>query len=176
MKPIYALSLLILSATGQNYKSCSSYLNGSFEFPHLIIPVDSAAPTYAPGTSFFGQVTSTISSIFNFDFSPSSQGRTCSLWFLFPKLDNYSFSGDGRVGFSRLAAPAALYTIYANSPPIQEQLPYVTLVPRSQYLLTSFECPAGQAIAFRMDNWGTTYLKYFQDYNPPAIGLYITIC
>lgn len=42
------------------------------QFPHLIIPVDSSMPNEAPSTSYFGEVTPTISSIFNFDI-PSSE-------------------------------------------------------------------------------------------------------
>ncbi|EER45506.1 conserved hypothetical protein [Histoplasma capsulatum var. duboisii H88] len=173
MKPIFALFLLILSVAGQvnNTKSCPSELTKGFEFPHLIIPIDSEAPDVARGTSYNGKITPTVSSIFNFDIPSAiniNQTLTCSLWFLFPER-NYRFSGDGLVKFSRLEAPATLVTSYANAPAVQEELQIATLVPGRKYNVTSFECPAGQAIAFRLDNAGSTELDYFQDYNEPPL-------
>ncbi|OAX80997.1 hypothetical protein ACJ72_04661 [Emergomyces africanus] len=149
-----------------NSKSCPGELIKDFEFPHLIIPIDSEAPAVARGTSYNGTITPTVSSIFNFDIPYASQGLTCDLWFLFPER-KYLFSGDGMVKFSRLAAPAMLTTSYANSPVVQEELQSTTLIPGQKYNVTSFECPAGQAIAFRMDSAGSTELNYFQDFNNP---------
>ncbi|PGH31821.1 hypothetical protein GX50_05425 [[Emmonsia] crescens] len=181
MKPIYALFLLALGTNSQKYnpaarrnigqqnvtKSCPGDLTGGFEFPHLIIPIDSEAPDVARGTSYNGTITPTVSSVFNFDIPSASQGLTCNLWFLFPER-NYLFSGDGMVKFSRLVAPATLATSYANVPATQEQLQAAALIPGQKYNMTSFECPAGQAIAFRMDSAGSTELNYFQDFsNPP---------
>jgi hypothetical protein len=63
---------------------CPTNLNGIFQSPHLIIPIDSSNPNRGPGTSYFGEVTPTISSIFNFDIPASDTGKACSLVFLFP--------------------------------------------------------------------------------------------
>ncbi|PGH10261.1 hypothetical protein GX51_00018 [Blastomyces parvus] len=168
MKPILALALLILSAAGQDNKTCPADLAGRFEFPHLIIPVDSQTPETAAGTSFFGTVTSNVSSIFNFDVPANAANLTCSLWFLLPQTDNYQFAGDGAVKFSQLASPANLGTTYANAPPVQAELQTVKLAVGDQFLVATLPCPAGQSATFRMDNAGSTELNYFQDYNPPG--------
>ena len=39
-----------------------------------------------------------------------------------------------------------------------------------------FPCPAGTAVSFELKASGDTHLKYFQDWNPSPIGLYITKC
>ncbi|PGH04522.1 hypothetical protein AJ79_07048 [Helicocarpus griseus UAMH5409] len=187
MKPIYALPLLALGASSQRYKSpllnaarravtypygqvnftktCSADLT-NFEFPHLIVPIDSQNPDTVRGTSFNATVSPTISSVFNFDIPNSASGLTCTLWFLFPDRDSI-FSGDGIVRFSRLAEPATMGTTYNNVPPVQEQLSDVLLSPGRNYNMTSFECPANQKIAFRMDSGGSTVLNYFQDSRDP---------
>ncbi|OJD17464.1 hypothetical protein AJ78_02437 [Emergomyces pasteurianus Ep9510] len=190
MKPIYVLFLLALGANSQTYKSplvnraaprnvahslgglqndtksCPGELTKNFEFPHLIIPIDSEAPDVARGTSYNGTIMPTVSSIFNFDIPYASLGLTCNLWFLFPERI-YLFRGDGMVSFSRLVAPAMLTTSYASAPAVQEQLQSAALIPGQKYNVASFECPAGQAIAFRMDSAGSTELNYFQDFNNP---------
>src|SRR5579871_2367270 len=84
---------------------CPTNLNGPYQFPHLIIPIDSSNPSLAPGTSYNGKVSGTISSIFNFDFPESYAGKTCSLMFLFPpqsqlQTSSYTFSGNGGIDFS----------------------------------------------------------------------------
>ncbi|PMD16270.1 hypothetical protein NA56DRAFT_753356 [Hyaloscypha hepaticicola] len=42
---------------------CPTNLNGAYEYPHLIVPIDSSNPEKAVGTSYFGKVSSSISSI-----------------------------------------------------------------------------------------------------------------
>ncbi|KAJ5621356.1 hypothetical protein N7528_006139 [Penicillium herquei] len=159
-------------SSGSSGTSCGTTLtSGSFEFPHLIIPIDSNSPNTASGTSFNGEVTSTISSIFNFDIPASDSGKTCSLVFLFPEkadlqTSSYTFSGDGKVNFSELSKAASSSTTYNNAPSVSNNLGDVTISPGNSYVISTFSCPAGQAIAFEMKNAGTTNLDYFQDYNP----------
>ena len=59
--------------------SCPLDLDADFEFPHLIIPVDESQPDLAPGTSYNGKVSNTVSSLFNFDIRPEYSGKQCSL-------------------------------------------------------------------------------------------------
>ncbi|EEH47039.1 hypothetical protein PABG_11168 [Paracoccidioides brasiliensis Pb03] len=187
MRPIYALFLLALGVNGQRYKSsfvntarrddpapmqgeppktCPGELTQGFEFPHLIIPIDSTAPDKALGTSYNGTATPTISSIFNFDIPSSSKGMSCSLWFLFPQR-NFLFKGDGAVKFSRLAKAATTNTSFANAPALKDQLLERKLSPGGNSNVTNFECPAAEKIAFRMDSVGSTELSYFQDSSSP---------
>ncbi|KAG5924690.1 hypothetical protein E4U61_007365 [Claviceps capensis] len=65
-------------------KDCPANLDGAYEFPHLIIPVDKSNPDKAYGTSFFGEVTPSRSSISNFDIPVSDRNKTYTLILLFP--------------------------------------------------------------------------------------------
>ena len=161
--------------------ACPSNLNGEFQFPHLIIPVSESSPNEAPGTSFNGEVTADISSIFNFDIPESYSGEQCTLVFLFPEqsqlvTSSFTFSGSGAIDFAELSSPATASTSYANMPSVAKDLGTVTVAPGNSYSIATFSCPAGQTIAFELSAVGTTSLTYFQDYNPSPIGLYITAC
>lgn len=164
-------------------EGCPANLDGTYEFPHLIIPVDSSNPDNAPGTSYFGEVTSTVSSIFNFDIPPEDDGKTCTLVFLFPnqsdlETSSFTFSGDGVIDFTYLDSPATQSTTYNNQPGVWADLGDKTVSPGHSYSIYTFDCPAGEAIAFEMSAAGAcdTDFNYFQDYNPSPIGLYITVC
>ncbi|KAI0813676.1 ubiquitin 3 binding protein But2 C-terminal domain-containing protein [Xylaria sp. FL0064] len=163
--------------------SCPGTLSGTYQYPHLIIPVDSSNAKLAPGTSYYGQVTSTISSAFNFDIPQSYAGKTCTAVFYFPTQDqlqtsSFSFSGSGAVEFSRLSGPVSAATSYVNLPGVSRSYGQQTIAPGNAYTLTSFPCPAGESVAFEMSaaqGDSSTNLRYFQDYNPCPIGLYITV-
>lgn len=163
-------------------KTCPTTLtSGSFEFPHLIVPISSAAPNKAFGTSFNGEVTPTISSIFNFDIPQTDAGKTCSLVFLFPnkadlKTSSFTFSGDGKIDFEQLVSPATTSTTFNNAPAVAKNLGELTVSPGHSFVVSTFACPAGKKIAFEMKNAGTTHLEFFQDFNPAPIGLFITTC
>ena len=122
------------SGTQSSSGSCPTDLSGNYEYPHLIIPVDSSKPDNAPGTSYNGTVTSSISSIFNFDIPSSDAGKTCSLVFLFPNKEDletssYSFSGDGKIDFASLESTASASTTYNNAPAVKEDLGEFTVSP-----------------------------------------------
>ncbi|KAL4784826.1 ubiquitin 3 binding protein But2 C-terminal domain-containing protein [Aspergillus varians] len=166
------------SSSGGN---CPADLSGNYETPHLIIPVDSSSPDYAPGTSYNGSVTSTISTIFNFDIPASDAGKTCSLVFLFPKQEDletsaFSFSGDGKVQFGALESPAQQDTSYNTAPAVAHDYGVFTVAPGNAYVISTVECPAGQSVGFEMTNSGSTNLDFFEDWNPSPIGLFITVC
>ncbi|KAJ6049739.1 uncharacterized protein N7446_006933 [Penicillium canescens] len=162
--------------------NCETTLtSGNFEFPHLIVPIDSKSPDTAFGTQFNGTVTSTISSIFNFDIPQSDSGKTCSLVFLFPELkdlvtSSFSSSGDGKIDFSKLSKPADTQTTFNNAPSVSQDLGDITVSPGNSFVVSTFSCPAGEAVAFEMKNAGSTDLNFFQDFNPSPIGLFITVC
>ncbi|KKY25165.1 putative gpi anchored cell wall protein [Phaeomoniella chlamydospora] len=162
-------------------KSCPTNLSGNYQYPHLIVPVSSANPDKEYGTSYNGTITpNDISSIFNFDIPSSYSGETCSLIFLFPEqsqleTSSYSYSGDGKVDFSSLSGTATTSTDYANQPSVASDLGTFTVSPGHSYLISTFSCPAGQAVSYKLSS-SSTNLNYFQDYNPSPIGLYITSC
>merc|ERR1712113_256314 len=101
---------------GGNGKACATTLNeGSYETPHLIVPVNKDSPDESYGTSYFGQVNSTTSSIFNFDVPYDYEGKTCSVVFLFPNKEaletaNYDYSGSGSMSCDKLESAATEQT------------------------------------------------------------------
>ncbi|KAF1817042.1 hypothetical protein P152DRAFT_469536 [Eremomyces bilateralis CBS 781.70] len=156
-------------------------LSGPYEAPHLIIPVDSSKPDEVPGTSYFGQVTPTVSSIFNFDIPESYAGSKCSIIFLFPErsrleTSNYTISGTGEVQFGLLDSPASEQTSFNTSPKIKTDLGKEMLAPGNSYQIETLECPAGETIAISMVSSKGTDFEWFEDYNPAPIGLWVTKC
>ncbi|KAL8980217.1 MAG: hypothetical protein Q9205_004637 [Flavoplaca limonia] len=162
--------------------ACPANLNGDFEFPHLIVPVDKNQPDAALGTSFNGLITPTVSSLFNFDFPASLQGRTCSLVFLFPTRDqlqtsNYTLSGSGGFLVERLKEPADSTTSFNNQPEVNVTVNTIPSVqPGNSYVLGFGGCFSNVRIGYKVSATGSLDLDYFQDYNPAPIGLYVTVC
>jgi hypothetical protein len=160
---------------------CPTNLNGAYEYPHLIVPIDSINPTNVVGNSYFDEISLTISSIFNFDIPASDLGKTCSLVFLLPtkaQLTTSSFilSGNGGLGFSLLNGVATSTTSYSNAPSVKNDYGVTIIAPGNSYSIATFPCPAGTTISFELRAGGEIFLNYFQDYNPSPIGLYITKC
>ena len=143
----------------------------SQQFPHLIVPINSAKANKAYGTSFNSTVGETTLSIFNFDIPPSAKGKTCNLEFLFPtqsqlETSAYTFSGIGKFKFAILEGVATKSTTYANAPKLSHDFGTFTLKPGSAVQLGGHACPAGAAMSFLMSPVGNSSLNYFQDSNP----------
>lgn len=152
-------------------KTCPAALSGTYEYPHLIIPVDSKQPDKAAGTSYNGTVSGTVSSLYNFDIPSSDSGKTCSLVFLFPKQSQletsaFEFSGNGGVDFAMLKGPASSGTTYNNKPGVATDYGVTKVAPGNSYTIATFPCPGNTAVGFQLSASGDTYLNYFQDYNP----------
>jgi hypothetical protein len=161
--------------------SCPVDLHGTYEYPHLIVPVNSDSPDKAYGTSYNGKVDKTTCSIFNFDIPYSYSDKQCSVVFLFPEqkdlvTSSYTISGSGQTSFSKLSKAADENTSYANKPSKESELAKLTVAPGNSYLIASGDCAAGQKISYEMCSGGDFALDYFQDYNPSPIGLYIRTC
>lgn len=151
--------------------SCPTNLNGEYAAPHLIIPVDSSSPDNAPGTSYNGTISSSKTTLYNFDIPQSYADKTCSLVFLFPKQEDletsaFTFSGDGKIDFASLESAVTIDTSYSNMPSVKEDYGVTTVSPGNSYVISTFQCPAGQAVSYEMKNAGSTYLDFFEDYNP----------
>lgn len=168
--------------TPSSDKKCPTNLSGAYEYPHLIVPVDSANPKVAKGTSYFATISPTVSSIFNFDIKPEDAGKTCSLVFLFPKQEDletssFTFNGKGGMKVTSLTAPATEQTTYDSVPAAGKISNTISNVaPGNEYFVASMECPAGQRIGVEVSSTDGLDLYYFQDYNPSPIGAYITVC
>jgi hypothetical protein len=172
----------VAPAPSPSSSSCPTTLTaGNFEFPHLIVPVDSSSPDTAAGTKFNGKVSSTVSSIFNFDIPQSDSGKQCSLVFLFPKqkdleTSSFTFSGDGKIDVAELSEAAKTSTTFNNAPGVMKDLGDITVSPGNSVVVSTFACPAGKTVAFELKNAGSTDLEFFEDFNPSPIGLFITKC
>ena len=152
-------------------KTCPTNLNGEYTAPHLIIPVDSSSPDTAPGTSYNGTISSTLTTLYKFDVPQSYADKTCSLVFLFPKQEDletsaFTFNGDGKIDFASLESPVSEETSYSNMPGVKEDYGVTTVSPDNHYVISTFQCPAGEAVSYEMKNAGSTYLDFFEDYNP----------
>ncbi|KXL44865.1 hypothetical protein M433DRAFT_154792 [Acidomyces richmondensis BFW] len=181
--PTYKTSSETQTRPSQTYQasSCPTTLTGEWQFPHLIVPVNSSAPEKAYGTSYFGEITPEVSSIFNFDIPSSYSGMDCSLIFLFPEqsqlqTSSYTFSGSGDIDVAQLQQVATESTTYDTVPAVKKDYGEFKVSPGHSYSIATFACPASQAIAFEVKSENNTSLNYFQDYNPSPIGLYITAC
>jgi len=79
-----------IATSVQSSSSCTataltgSSTSGNYQYPHLIIPVSSSTPNTAAGTSYFGTISTNMSTIFNFDIPSSNSSSTCNLIFLLP--------------------------------------------------------------------------------------------
>ncbi|KAI7222381.1 hypothetical protein KC333_g1138 [Hortaea werneckii] len=162
-------------------KGCPGKLGKDFEFPHQIIHINSAEPDKAYGNFFNGTMTSTVSSMFNFDIPADAAGKTCSLEFMFPTQDQletsaYTISGDGKANFYTLEKPAHKSNTFNTSPKSDKYLGEYTLTPGSSSKIHSMACPAGKTIGIWMFSATGSSLNYFQDFNPcrgssPALPL-----
>lgn len=144
---------------------------GYYEYPHLILPIDAANPKTCYGTQYNGSAYGTVGSIFNFDIPISTQGKTCSIQFLFPdqstlETSSYTYSGDGVFNFAMLNGPAGSSTTFATSPKVVTDYGSFTMTPGNAYDIGSIPCPAGKATGIWLHTTGNGVFDYFQDYNP----------
>lgn len=163
--------------------NCPANLNGEYQYPHLIVPVSSANPDKAYGTSYNGTINNDISSVFNFDIPRSYEGRTCSLVFLLPdhadlQTSAYTFNGKGGITVSELSAAVDESTTYNSVPAAAvENLGAIESVKSgNSYVVASHECGAGKRQSFEFTSTGGLDLSFFEDYNPSPLGAYITVC
>ncbi|KAH9844528.1 Glycoside hydrolase [Teratosphaeria destructans] len=163
--------------------SCPANLNGAYQYPHLIVPVDSSKPTQALGTQYNGTITPTISTIFNFDIPSSYRGKTCSLVFLFPEQSQletsaYTFNNKGGITVNELSSAATQSTTYNTVPSASKSDigSISSLQSGHSYVVATYSCPAGTAQSFEFISSGGLDLEFFEDYNPSPLGAYVTVC
>ena len=170
------------SASGVSASGCPASLSGTYEFPHLIVPVSKDSPTAAGGTSYNGTFSSTLSSIFNFDIPETDSGKTCTLVFLLPTQNElvssaFTLTGSGGIDVAQLKTPATEQTSFNTIPAVESELGGPTNVtPGNEYVIASGSCAAGQTVSYEVSATGGLALNYFQDSSAAAIGFYITVC
>ncbi|KAF1951549.1 hypothetical protein CC80DRAFT_480755 [Byssothecium circinans] len=163
-------------------KHCPLDLAGPYEFPHLIVPVDSARPEEHIGNQLFALFTETICTVFNFDVHHSLAGKTCSLHWLFPtkeKLEtsdyNYRLMGEKpEMTIARLHKTAGHDTTFKT---LGDAVQIATgpVKPDVSWTAHTEKCLAGQRVSYLLCGKGFK-LKYFEDFNPSPIGLFMRAC
>ena len=151
--------------------TCPTNLKGEFQFPHLIVPVDSTKPDQALGMSYNGVIVANEDSLFLFDIPPSYSGKTCSVVFLLPmkkdlQTSSYDLMGSGAIDFAQLEKNINQGTTWNNKGPLAKDFGVTTVAPGSASVIATFSCPAGKQVSYQLSSSGGTSLKYFQDYNP----------
>ena len=140
--------------------------------------MDSSQPDTPLGNGYNAEVSSTLSTIFNFDIPSSYAGETCTLVFAFPSqsqltTSSYNATGSGSIDFAQLSGPATQTTTASNVPTVMSDLGAQAVSPGNSYTITSGPCAAGQTVTYEMSSIGGYSLEYFQDYNECPIGLWV---
>ena len=155
---------------------------GSFEFPHLIIPISKSNPASTYPNTYFPNITpGDVSTVFNFDIHGS--GQNCELGFYFPRQDqltssSFTFSGPGTFTFSiSVPGPGAQEgtTSWSNQPSASNSNGFpktIILQPGNYHSLIMGACVPGLA-SLTISSVDTCF-TWFQDFNPCAIGPFIT--
>lgn len=165
--------------------SCGTLLVPGYLFPHPIIPVDSREPNTPQGNSYNGNVSNTISSVFNFDIPPMDSDKTCSLIFLLPSEKSFTLKGTGGISVTQVQ-PATDNTTFADviqQTSLENNVGAVNSVERDgTYVISKGSCRdiAGKAVGYLVSAIKGTRsslgLEWFQDSGEPPIGLYMNIC
>ncbi|KAG9666699.1 hypothetical protein KCU99_g9644, partial [Aureobasidium melanogenum] len=169
-------------ASGTSGNVCATTLTGAYQTPHAIIPVNKNSPSTSYGTQYDAYISSSNSTIFNFDIPSSYAGKQCTVIFLLPNksqlaTSDFSLSGAGGITFDQLTSPAPLSVTYATTPAVKSTLDTISSVtPGNSYVVSSGACQAGSTISILASATGSLNLEYFEDWNPSAIGLFITSC
>ncbi|KAH0375256.1 hypothetical protein KCU92_g10233, partial [Aureobasidium melanogenum] len=169
-------------ASGTSGNVCATTLTGAYQTPHAIIPVNKNSPSTSYGTQYDASISSSNSTIFNFDIPSSYAGKQCTVIFLLPNksqlaTSDFNLSGAGGITFDQLTSPAPLSVTYATSPAVKTTLDTISSVtPGNSYVVSSGACQAGSTISILASATGSLDLEFFEDWNPSALGLFITSC
>ncbi|KAG9186393.1 glucan endo-1,3-beta-D-glucosidase [Alternaria panax] len=161
--------------------TCPQDLNGNYEYPHLIVPVDSEHPDKAYGTSYNGKISAHVCTIFNFDIPASYAGKKCSTMFMLPlkkdlETSDYTISGHGKCTISKLKGNANAQTSWSNKPVKMSDVASMEMTPGNTYPVDSGACAAGTTVSYEICGSSDFSINFFQDWNPSPIGLYIRQC
>lgn len=185
---IVGINAIPTTLKARDTSACPYYLpEGSYEFPHLIVPINKS--DIAIGHSYFADVSpGDCATIFNFDIPSSRANQQCSVYFTFPRHDqlvtsdfkwngnNTGTEGPGTLAFVQYAynTGATDATTGNTQPPLGPDAPitYSKIQPGNAYKAWTGSCGTGGVMSWKLSS-PDSYLYYFQDWNPCAIGLWI---
>lgn len=163
------------------FRDPSLDLQGSFEAPNLIIPVDKADTTKFIGNGYVAQLSPTMSTVFVFDIRPENQGKTCNLEFYMPPVSSMpEFSpveirSPGGIIVSSIGQQVVLAEISANDVGGSNAIGSVpSIQPANRYDIASVPCAAGQRVACQLESTGGLAMDFFQ-MTAPALGLFMSV-
>ena len=125
-------------------------------------------PSTSYGTQYNAYLSSSNSTVFNFDIPSSYAGKQCSVVFLFPKksdlqTSDFTMSGSGGIKFDQLTSPAPLSVSYASCPAVKSNLGSVASVtPGNSYVVSTGACAAGTTLSILASSTGGLSLSYFE--------------
>jgi glucan endo-1,3-beta-D-glucosidase len=154
-------------------------LRGSFEAPHLIVPIDKAIPSKVVGNSYTVQLSPTMSTVLVYDVHPEYQGKLCNLVFFMPPafslpdLAPAKLRSPGGISVSRVNNDVATPDRSASSVDSSAPVGVVPMIQSdNQYAVASMPCEAGQRVAYQVDSVGGLDMDFFQMTSPP-LGLFM---
>ncbi|CAD0095326.1 unnamed protein product [Aureobasidium vineae] len=145
---------------GGNGGACQTTLTGAYQTPHAIIPVNKDQPSTSYGTQYFAYLSSSNSTVFNFDVPASYSGKQCSVIFLLPnkndlQTSDFTMTGSGGIKFDQLTSPAPLSVSYASCPAVKSNLNTIDdVTPGNSYVVSSGACAAGQTVSILASSTG----------------------
>ncbi|KAI5197989.1 hypothetical protein E4T39_06954 [Aureobasidium subglaciale] len=184
------------NGNGANGNACPTALTGAYQTPHAIIPINKDQPGTSYGTQYNAYLSSSNSTIFNFDIPSSYSGKQCSVIFLFPnksdlETSDFTISGSGGIKFDLLSSPAPLSVSYSSYPAVTSTMGIVASIsPGNSYVVATGACQAGTTMSILASGTGGMSLTVrslvrtisliilltFITGNPSPIGVYITSC
>lgn len=164
---------------------------GTFQFPHLIVPTSLTNTEKAGGNSYTAYISASNTTLLNFDI-PAVEPYlgTCSLVFQFPygsdlnpDTPKFYFSGleqqegsNGGLDFALLDGVASESTTFASTPKVATDYGKTKIIPGTNYTIASFPCQSGKTVSYSVSSAGGVELDYFQDSRASAIGLFVVPC
>ncbi|KAG5987299.1 hypothetical protein E4U52_007715 [Claviceps spartinae] len=134
------------SASAPVTKDCPANLDGVYEFPHLIIPVNKSNPDTAYGNSYFGEVTPS-------DIHVSDPDKTCRA--IAAQDVSHPTPCTAMVRSTSSTAPPG--TTSQEKSPLATQLSYG---PGQSNSIASFPCSTTQTLSFELFSSENTNLRY----------------
>ncbi|KAF2020199.1 hypothetical protein BU24DRAFT_448532 [Aaosphaeria arxii CBS 175.79] len=137
-----------------NRKRCPVDLEGAFEFPHLIVPIDRSKPHEKFGNHLNGTIKAPdLCTGFNFDVHTRFSGKTCSVIFFLPEHEklqtsSYELKGSGGLVFAALDKPMDHETSWSTKPGITDVIKIQPLSEGAQYHVFTTACPAGKTVGY----------------------------
>jgi glucan endo-1,3-beta-D-glucosidase len=157
-------------------------LRGSFEAPHLIVPIDKTNPSRVVENGYTAQLSSDLSTVFVFDVRPEYEGKLCNLIFYMPPALPFSdlapveIRSPGGITVSQLgsnvvATPEISAESVGSSTPVGS-VPSIQFA--NQYTVTNMPCEAGKKVAYQVESTGGLTMDFFQMTSPP-LGLFMSV-